>query len=74
VADGGSLPGEDGGLRKQIEVGIDHLTHLWFEHDVADPEPPRGAHRRRAELALADDSLRANRLKSPPRVVPEAAR
>ena len=23
------------GLRKQLEVGIDHLTHLWFEHDVS---------------------------------------
>jgi NADH dehydrogenase len=23
------------GLRKQIEVGIDHLTHLWFEHDTS---------------------------------------
>jgi hypothetical protein len=21
------------GLRKQIEVGLDHLTHLLFEHD-----------------------------------------
>ncbi len=23
------------GLRKQIEVGLDHLTHLFFEHDVS---------------------------------------
>jgi NADH dehydrogenase FAD-containing subunit len=23
------------GFRKQIEVGIDHLTHLWFEHDTS---------------------------------------
>jgi hypothetical protein len=23
------------GLRKQIEVGLDHLTHLWFEHDTS---------------------------------------
>ena len=23
------------GLRKQIEVGIDHLTHLFFEHDTS---------------------------------------
>ena len=21
------------GVRKQIEVGIDHLTHVFFEHD-----------------------------------------
>jgi hypothetical protein len=23
------------GLRKQIEVGLDHLTHLFFEHDIS---------------------------------------
>jgi NADH dehydrogenase len=23
------------GVRKQIEVGIDHLTHLFFEHDTS---------------------------------------
>ena len=23
------------GLRKQIEVGLDHLTHLVFEHDIS---------------------------------------
>jgi hypothetical protein len=23
------------GFRKQIEVGLDHLTHLVFEHDTA---------------------------------------
>src|SRR5262249_54109144 len=23
------------GFRKQLEVGIDHLTHLWFEHDTS---------------------------------------
>jgi hypothetical protein len=23
------------GFRKQIEVGLDHLTHLVFEHDVS---------------------------------------
>ena len=23
------------GLRKQIEVGLDHLTHLFFEHDTS---------------------------------------
>jgi len=23
------------GIRKQIEVGVDHLTHLLFEHDTS---------------------------------------
>jgi NADH dehydrogenase FAD-containing subunit len=23
------------GLRKQIEVGLDHLTHLFFQHDTS---------------------------------------
>ena len=23
------------GVRKQLEVGIDHLTHLLFEHDTS---------------------------------------
>jgi len=23
------------GIRKQIEVGIDHITHLFFEHDTS---------------------------------------
>jgi hypothetical protein len=23
------------GVRKQIEVGIDHLTHFFFEHDTS---------------------------------------
>ena len=23
------------GLRKQIEVGLDHLIHLFFEHDTS---------------------------------------
>jgi hypothetical protein len=23
------------GLRKQIEVGLDHLTHMLFEHDIS---------------------------------------
>jgi hypothetical protein len=23
------------GLRKQIEVGLDHVTHLVFEHDIS---------------------------------------
>jgi len=23
------------GFRKQIEVGLDHLTHLFFEHDIS---------------------------------------
>ena len=23
------------GLRKQIEVGIDHLTHFFFDHDMS---------------------------------------
>ena len=23
------------GIRKQIEVGIDHLTHFFFEHDTS---------------------------------------
>jgi len=23
------------GFRKQLEVGIDHLTHLFFEHDFS---------------------------------------
>jgi hypothetical protein len=23
------------GFRKQIEVGLDHITHLFFEHDTS---------------------------------------
>ena len=29
----GGLSRQDGGVRKQFEVGLDHLTHLVFEHD-----------------------------------------
>jgi NADH dehydrogenase len=37
------------GLRKQIEVGIDHLTHLWFEHDTSQILNRR--------VVLSDDEL-----------------
>ena len=37
------------GLRKQIEVGIDHLTHLMFEHDTSQILARRAV--------LADDEL-----------------
>jgi NADH dehydrogenase len=37
------------GFRKQLEVGIDHLTHLWFEHDTSQILNRRAV--------LADDEL-----------------
>ena len=37
------------GFRKQIEVGIDHLTHLWFEHDTSQILSRR--------VVLTDDEL-----------------
>jgi NADH dehydrogenase len=37
------------GFRKQIEVGIDHLTHLWFEHDTSQILNRR--------VVLSDDEL-----------------
>ena len=37
------------GIRKQLEVGIDHLTHLWFEHDTSQILARRAV--------LADDEL-----------------
>jgi hypothetical protein len=47
------------GFRKQLEVGIDHLTHLLFEHDTSQ------ILKRRAvltddelNLALGDDAPR----------------
>ena len=37
------------GFRKQVEVGIDHLTHLWFEHDTSQILNRR--------VVLSDDEL-----------------
>ena len=37
------------GFRKQLEVGIDHLTHLWFEHDTSQILNRR--------VVLSDDEL-----------------
>jgi NADH dehydrogenase len=37
------------GLRKQIEVGIDHITHFFFEHDTSQIMPRR--------QILGDDEL-----------------
>lgn len=37
------------GLRKQIEVGLDHLTHLFFDHDTSQILPRRAV--------LADEEL-----------------
>jgi hypothetical protein len=37
------------GFRKQIEVGIDHLIHLWFEHDTSQILSRR--------VVLTDDEL-----------------
>jgi len=37
------------GVRKQLEVGIDHLTHLVFEHDSSQIMPRRDV--------LSDDEL-----------------
>jgi len=49
------------GFRKQLEVGIDHLTHLWFEHDTSQILNRRAV--------LADDELNlalAGELEAPP--------
>ena len=37
------------GFRKQVEVGIDHLIHLWFEHDTSQILNRR--------VVLSDDEL-----------------
>ena len=37
------------GFRKQLEVGIDHLTHMFFEHDSSQILPRRSV--------LCDDEL-----------------
>jgi NADH dehydrogenase len=37
------------GVRKQLEVGIDHLTHLFFEHDTSQIL--------RRRVVLSDDEL-----------------
>ncbi len=44
------------GLRKQIEVGIDHLTHLFFEHDTSQILNRRAVlSDDELDLALADE-------------------
>lgn len=46
------------GVRKQIEVGIDHLTHLFFEHDTSQILARRAV--------LGDDELELSLRGTPP--------
>jgi NADH dehydrogenase len=69
------------GFRKQIEVGIDHLTHLWFEHDTSQILSRRAVlSDDELNLALAGpgaDATGANAAQAPPRreaaAVPESS-
>jgi hypothetical protein len=46
------------GLRKQLEVGIDHLTHLFFEHDTSQIQNRR--------QILSDEELNLSLAEPPP--------
>jgi len=50
------------GLRKQLEVGLDHLTHLFFEHDTSQILNRRAV--------LSDDELDLALVDEPARAVP----
>jgi len=64
------------GLRKQIEVGIDHLTHLWFEHDTSQILNRRAVLTDdELNLALAQDEPKSEPAPEPAQAPPrEAAR
>ena len=45
------------GIRKQIEVGLDHLTHTFFKHDMSQILPRRAVlSDEELNLSLAGDS------------------
>jgi hypothetical protein len=48
------------GFRKQLEVGIDHVTHFFFEHDTSQ------ILNRRAVLSDSELDLSLNTDASPP--------
>jgi NADH dehydrogenase len=46
------------GFRKQIEVGLDHLTHIFFKHDMSQILPRRAVlSDEELNLSLAEDSV-----------------
>ena len=59
------------GFRKQLEVGIDHLTHLFFEHDTSQILNRRAVlSDDELDLALADESVAPTGTAPPERPLP----